>query len=88
MTWGTDTNRTVHARSCDGHELVRYERAGKWYVEYADGRPRAAQTLTGACLVAHLWESLQLGVVLRGQPGGKMFDARLARMVAGASLAA
>ena len=28
------SDRTVHARLSDGSDIVRYERAGKWYIEY------------------------------------------------------
>lgn len=29
-------DRTVHARTADGIEIVRYDRAGKWYAERVD----------------------------------------------------
>lgn len=31
-------DRTVHALTADGAEVVRYERAGKWYVEVPVGQ--------------------------------------------------
>jgi hypothetical protein len=64
----------VHARYSTT-EVVRYNRAGKWYVE-REGRPRAHVTLAQAVWVA---ESLRErgGVIFRGVPGGRMFDFKL-----------
>lgn len=33
-------DRRVHARTADGVEIVRYDRAGKWYAEPTDGNRR------------------------------------------------
>jgi hypothetical protein len=64
-TSGSD--RTVHAES-DNAELVRYDRAGKWYVEYRDHGCRRCLTLAEAV-------DLSMGMRLRlGQPGGRRFD--------------
>jgi hypothetical protein len=63
------SDRTVHAVS-ERHELVRYDRAGNWYVERTD-QPgwvpvsvvQAARFAADHCQVVHL-----------GLPGGRTFD--------------
>lgn len=34
MTSDSTLERVEHARSVDGRELVRYDKVGKWYVEW------------------------------------------------------
>ncbi|MFJ2506297.1 hypothetical protein [Microbacterium sp. NPDC087592] len=67
------TNRTVHGVSANGHDIVRYDRAGKWYLE-----PRNAfrSKLTVAQAAGHA----ALGVHRAGLPGGQAFDAIVARL--------
>jgi hypothetical protein len=67
-------DRTVHAR--DGElEIVRYDRAGKWFVEYKPARGRSAyQTnLAGAVGLA----CSPTAKVFYGKRGGKLFDKRV-----------
>ena len=71
-------DRTVHAR-CDVAEVVRYEKAGKWYIEplradISNGRvtvARAAQYAVWGVRNAH-------GFIHWDLPGGRTFD-RLVR---------
>lgn len=65
------TDRRVHARTEDGREIVRYERAGKWYWENSDHRKRI--TFGEAVRLARLSGSM----VVYGVPGGKRFDAEV-----------
>lgn len=67
----TPTDRTVHASF--GHlEIVRYDRAGKWYVE---GEPkRSPVSMLRAAHLARSWRGIG-GKVFFGLPGGKKFDA-------------
>jgi hypothetical protein len=62
------TDRTVHAHLSDGTQIVRYDRAGKWYVEAPTAR---VQITVGA---AAGLASLAGSVVHLGQPGGAAFD--------------
>jgi len=71
------SDRTVHARTSDGGEVVRYDRAGKWYVEWP-GRMRPRRLVT-------LREAVELAVAgqpLLGQAGGKSFDAKVRKALA------
>ena len=47
---GAVGDRTVHGQTLDGGDVVRYELAGKWYVEYRDGRKRLPITLRLAAI--------------------------------------
>lgn len=62
-------DRTVHATTEDGREIVRYDRAGKWYWENADHRKHIelAEAVRLACLSG--------SHIRAGQPGGGRFDA-------------
>lgn len=73
-------NRTVHGVADDGGEIVRYDRAGKWYVEYYGGsetpddlRVRHPLSLDAAVFLARLPGAR----VFFGRPGGSRFDARV-----------
>jgi hypothetical protein len=33
--------RIVHAKTADGTEIVRYDKAGKWYAEPSEGKRRS-----------------------------------------------
>jgi hypothetical protein len=72
-----DRDRTVHAYG-KGYEVVRYDRAGKWYVESVDGSRRAV-TLDQAVREAAFVASRGTGDIFWGQPGGRAFDFRLRR---------
>ena len=63
------TDRTVHAVTRDGCEVVRYDRAGKWFIE--SPHARRALTLREAAIVAtESGAEASLGL-----PGGSRFDA-------------
>lgn len=72
------SDRTVHATLANGDEIVRYDRAGKWYIEYAanwEGRGRKPLTLAAAASLAAgnaRWYS--------GRSGGSQFDAKVRRL--------
>jgi hypothetical protein len=69
------TDRTVYARRKDGCEVVRYDRAGKWYLEWPRERMIPAQhialgrAIDEAAMAAH-----EGGHVYLGMPGGGTFD--------------
>lgn len=66
-------DRQVHGVSANGGEIVRYDRAGKWYLENGRGRHRI--TLAGAVSLA-----TDPGADARlGLPGGTSFDAGVRR---------
>jgi hypothetical protein len=78
----TEADRTVHAWGRDPQgrvEVVRYDKAGKWYIEYPDSaRKRQAMTLTEAVKEGiHLCIACD-GTVCLDRPGGGAFD-RLVR---------
>lgn len=66
----TQSDRTVHAVLVDGSEVVRYDRAGKWFSERDDLRP-VKLTLASAVRLAS-----QVGArAYLGRSGGRRFDA-------------
>lgn len=77
----TADDRTVHA-SKGSREVVRYNRAGKWYVEmggllrYAVKLEEAVDTATDFGWTVHY-----------GRPGGSTFDRRCRAVVAGLAAA-
>lgn len=76
-------NRTVHAefRGEFGRmvEVVRYERAGKWWLEWDGGR-RAVSVADAATHAVS-----RSGVVFLGRPGGRLFDAKVCQSRTGTS---
>jgi len=66
--------RTVHGYDENGAEIVRYERAGKWYLEPTDGGRRRAVTLTEAARLAIA------GRVLPNRAGGLAFNAKVRKL--------
>jgi hypothetical protein len=72
-------DRTVHARY-EGAEIVRYNRAGKWYIEPTDGRTRTRVNLAAAVEAARWGVENRQGVVHYGAPGGSDFDLAMARL--------
>jgi hypothetical protein len=66
-------DRRVHAELADGSQLVRYERAGKWFHEGPGLRRRI--TLHEAAELAMTPRT----VVHSGLPGGQMFELRIRR---------
>ena len=71
-------DRTVHAQG-RGFEVVRYNRAGRWYVEGSKDR-RQANLDQAVREAVHLAASVGGAVRLR-QPGGSAFDRQLRRHV-------
>lgn len=62
-------DRRVHA-STDKVEVVRYDRAGRWYIEWKDGSKRQRSSITEAVQMA-----VDLGATHHeGVPGGGAFD--------------
>ncbi|WP_158303269.1 HNH endonuclease [Prauserella endophytica] len=64
-----DDDRRVHIRLRDGREVVRYDRAGKWFVEFPEGR-RHLLKLSEAVE----WAFDKGAEVIFGVPGGARFD--------------
>jgi len=72
------SDRTVHA-SYDGMEIVRYDRAGKWYLEPTDPTLRRQHVTVDAAARAARWGRANAnGTTTFGLHGGSTFD-RLAR---------
>lgn len=68
-------DRTVHARDTAGNELVRYDKAGRWWVEKDGARHRVA-TVKDAVDHALAMERAG-GEILLFQPGGQQFDSKV-----------
>lgn len=68
------SDRTAHAICEDGREIVRYDRAGKWYIEPREGERRLV-TLAEAVDVA-AEAHVGRGQIFYGRPGGGLFDKR------------
>lgn len=67
-------DRTVHARTPVGNEIVRYGRAGKWFYEAAQGGRRRINLAEAVRLAA------QPGArVYAGRSGGGAFDLAVKR---------
>lgn len=67
-------DRRVHAEYGE-EQIVRYDRAGKWYIEFSPARMRPARHVTvraAACRAVELQEAG--GVIHFGVPGGGSFD--------------
>jgi len=64
-------DRTVHAH-CDCQEVVRYDRAGKWWIEMRDGT-RYPVSLSEAVSEAAGCEMCD-GAIFYGRRGGTAFD--------------
>lgn len=78
----TTFDRTVHATTGDGGALVRYERSGKWYLEYPGDtgrrRPRRCVLVRTAVELATAPGSK----AFLGLAGGQVFDAAYRRAAA------
>lgn len=76
------SDRTVHA-TCGTESLVRYDRAGKWYVEFdaTERVQRRKVTLAQAVTIAANWSRRTSGEVHLGRLGGARFDAAFRRAV-------
>ncbi len=74
----TDT-RTVHAEN-ETHELVRYDRMGKWFIEVKDSPRRGGQS--ASMVTAVNWALRKATVVHLRKAGGTQFDAAYRKNVA------
>ena len=71
-------DRRVHADLADGSEVVRYERAGKWFREWPDSGLFPTKPIALGEAVALACEpSAQVHLDV---PGGRVFDARVRRV--------
>lgn len=70
-------DRLVHAGLPDGGQVVRYDRAGVWYVEYPaeSGVKRRKVKLSEAVALAVEANRAPGGFVALGRYGGTRFDA-------------
>lgn len=68
MTWH---DRLVHGLTSDGHAIVRYNRAGKWYIEPPRGSDARRRPVTVAAAAAEAAN----GTHYPNRPGGTRFDA-------------
>jgi hypothetical protein len=66
-------DRTVHAEY-DGMEIVRYDRAGKWYLEPTDRSLKRQAVSIRAAAATAIWGLDNGGRVFLRLPGGGMFD--------------
>lgn len=77
------SDRTVHAEHPEGEQIVRYERAGKWYIELVE-----PSTHAGSRQFVHLDGAVARAVFLEERggrinwdlPGGTSFYARVRRL--------
>lgn len=70
----TTLERIVHGTTADGHEIVRYDRAGKWYVEKADGTRTQISVKRAAELATRPGAQ-----VFEGRYGGRLFRVAVRR---------
>lgn len=66
-------DRVVHGHDSEGAEIVRYDRAGKWYIEPKGGKRRKV-TLDEAAHAA------VAGTTSGNRYGGARFDARVSEI--------
>jgi hypothetical protein len=79
MTATEDRDRTVHASLKDGSEIVRYDREGRWYLEWPDGSERQVLKVRDAVELAA--DPDKVDQVYSGLPGGAQFDRKIAMKV-------
>ena len=68
-----NNDRTVHGLTDDGGEIVRYDRAGKWYFEYRDRKRRHVT-------IAEAVQAAAAGKAVLGRAGGLAFDAKVRKL--------
>lgn len=70
-------DRTVHARY-PGMDIVRYNRAGKWYLEPTDPLAQRQRVTLADAVNQAIWARTHgHGEVLFGRPGGATFDRKV-----------
>ena len=67
------SDRTIHGLTADAGWIVRYDRGGKWYVEYPDYTLKACRHITVGLAADLACETG--GTAYVGEPGGRRFDA-------------
>lgn len=73
------SDRTVHAHY-PGMDIVRYNRAGKWYLEPTDPLAKRQHVTLRDAVNQAVWASMfGGGQVFFGRPGGGAFDREVAR---------
>lgn len=80
------SDRMIHAKLIDLIEVVRYDRAGKWYIENLEtGKRKHVGVLDAAEEAARIYR--EGGIIYFDRPGGSKFDqwARAKCKVAAAS---
>lgn len=70
----TSLERIVHGTTAEGHEIVRYDRAGKWFVEKADGSRRRVSVKRAAELA-----TAPGAQAFEGRYGGRLFRVAVRR---------
>lgn len=75
-------DRTVHATVPGGGEIVRYDKASKWYLEYPPKtlKPRTRLSLPKAVDLALKHEREPGCCIFLNRAGGTMFDARVRKL--------
>lgn len=71
-------DRTVHAKLPDGTEIVRYDRAGKWFTEAPPGSMISCSQISVSEAARLVVEGE--GFAHIGRPGGKIFDAKVLKL--------
>lgn len=78
MTLTHDDDRTVHARFTTGLEVVRYDRAGRWYFEKEGEKCQRVTIQQAVTLVRRgLAEREPTVEVFPGRRGGGAFDRKV-----------
>lgn len=67
------SNRTVHACYSD-MEIVRYDRAGKWYLEPRNSTLSRQQVTIKEAVDQAIWAAKHGGQIFFGLHGGSTFD--------------
>jgi hypothetical protein len=70
------SDRRVHA-AYPGMEIVRYDRAGKWYLEPTDPSLKRQAVSIDDAVRSALWGLDHDGLIFFGKPGGAAFDAKV-----------
>lgn len=69
------TDGTVHAEGVDGTQVVRYDKAGKWWIEYQPHMLRSARPVSISEAVAVALDCERDGGVIHlCRSGGRAFD--------------
>lgn len=75
-----DNDRTVHAEGVDGTQVVRYDKAGKWWIEYQPHMLRSARPVSiSEALEVALDCEKDGGVIHLRRSGGRAFDRLIAK---------